>query len=165
MYCTKERSFQIIFLKDLNWLIHSIFVSRHAIGDPLNSPGMGLCRSKVSQEESPGTETSTNVTTVASVLKRDHLPSKSVDIPAPGEEGVIGAVPQPNPLARAREKKQGFCRRPATALCLPNRSSGRGQWRRKRSSMQLRKTAFAVNVFTSLCCAIFAEAAGAIRPN
>ena len=75
-----------------------------AAGDPLNSPGMGLCWSMVTEEESPGTEISTNVTTVFSVLKRDHLPSKSVDIPE--EDVVIGAVPHSNPLARARERKK-----------------------------------------------------------
>ena len=64
---------------------------------------MGLCGSMVTEEESPGTETSTNVTTVASVLKRDHLPSKPADIPAPpGEDRVTGVVPHPREKKKAR---------------------------------------------------------------
>ena len=78
-----------------------------AAGDLLNSPVMGLCGSMMTEEESPGTELSTNVTTVVSVLKRDHLLSNSVDIPAPpGEDGVTAAVPHQNPPARARERKK-----------------------------------------------------------
>ena len=75
-----------------------------AAGDLLNSPVMGLCGSMMTEEESPGTKLSTNITTVVSVLKRDHLLSKSVDIPE--EDVVISAAPHPNPLARARERKK-----------------------------------------------------------
>ena len=61
-------------------------------------------------------ELSTNVTTVVSVLKT----SKSVDIPAPpGEDVVIGAVPHPNPLARARERKKARLLQEASNGPLP----------------------------------------------
>ena len=40
-----------------------------AAGDLLNSPVMGLCGSMMTEEESPGTELSTNIATVVSVLK------------------------------------------------------------------------------------------------
>ena len=72
-----------------------------AAGDLLNSPVMGLCGSMMTEEESLGTELSTNITTVVSVLKRDHLLSNSVDIPAPP---APAAVPHLNPLARERKK-------------------------------------------------------------
>ena len=61
-----------------------------------------------------------NLPPFASVLKRDHLLSNSVDIPAPpGEDGVTAAVPHLNPLARARERKKARLLQETSSNSLP----------------------------------------------